>query len=154
MCTLLQRSQGIEALFAIQAQTLPFGLAGFDVVGRARTGCGKTLGFTLPIVERILIERKEKPGATPQLGRSVRHASTIVMAPTRELAMQVGPSPSCMCVPGGMGKCTPVFACDNKCTNACSPCSGVHALACCSPRPSTLGMLLLSYNGPCTHAFA
>eukprot|EP00955_Chlamydomonas_euryale_P039742 351491-Chlamydomonas_euryale.AAC.29 len=43
------------------AQTFPFGVSGFDVVGRARTGCGKTLGFTLPMVENLL---KDKAGGT------------------------------------------------------------------------------------------
>ena len=82
-----QRAQGIESLFAIQAQTLPHGLAGFDVVGRARTGCGKTLAFSLPIVERLL---KDKAGGQFQVGQGMgRPPSCIVMAPTRELAKQV-----------------------------------------------------------------
>ena len=82
-----QRAQGIQSLFAIQAQTLPHGLAGFDVVGRARTGCGKTLAFSLPIVERLL---KDKAGGQFQVGQGMgRPPSCIVMAPTRELAKQV-----------------------------------------------------------------
>eukprot|EP00798_Chlamydomonas_sp_ICE-L_P001635 gene1635-33026_t len=74
------RSQGIEALFAIQALTVPLGLDGFDVVGRARTGCGKTLGFALPIVERILLQQKEAATSkAPALyqTRSTKHPSTI-----------------------------------------------------------------------------
>jgi len=56
------------------------------VVGRARTGQGKTLGFTLPIVERLLREQKAPGCAAPKFGRT---PSTICMAPTRELAKQV-----------------------------------------------------------------
>ncbi|GAX76678.1 hypothetical protein CEUSTIGMA_g4124.t1 [Chlamydomonas eustigma] len=83
----LLRAQGIESLFPIQAQTLPHGLAGFDVVGRARTGCGKTLGFTLPLVERLL---QDQAGGQFSVGRGLgRQPSCIVMLPTRELAKQV-----------------------------------------------------------------
>jgi hypothetical protein len=57
------------------------------VVGRARTGCGKTYAFTLPIVERLLAEQRN--GAGPSGGRG-RLPCVIVMAPTRELAKQVG----------------------------------------------------------------
>ncbi|GIL48606.1 hypothetical protein Vafri_5082 [Volvox africanus] len=80
------RSQNIESLFPIQAMTLEPGLAGLDVVGRARTGCGKTLAFVLPIIERMLTEQKK--GATT--GRVAgRLPVCIVLAPTRELAKQV-----------------------------------------------------------------
>ncbi|GIL69566.1 hypothetical protein Vretimale_13646 [Volvox reticuliferus] len=80
------RSQNIESLFPIQAMALEPGLAGLDVVGRARTGCGKTLAFVLPVVERMLAE--QKTGATA--GRIAgRLPVCIVLAPTRELAKQV-----------------------------------------------------------------
>ncbi|KAJ2791683.1 hypothetical protein H4R21_006278, partial [Coemansia helicoidea] len=48
------RSRGIEALFPIQASTLQPILDGFDVLGRARTGTGKTLAFSLPMIENLL----------------------------------------------------------------------------------------------------
>lgn len=80
------RSQGKEALFPIQAKTLELGLAGRDVVGRARTGCGKTLAFVLPIVELQLAEQR-KGSAILARGRL---PCTICLAPTRELAKQVG----------------------------------------------------------------
>ena len=52
-------NKGIDlALFGIQAQTFQTVLDGKDLVGRARTGCGKTLAFVLPIVEAI---NKENP---------------------------------------------------------------------------------------------
>ncbi len=62
--------------FPIQAATIPDALAGRDVLGRGRTGSGKTLGFGLPMLAR-LAESK---------GRGTRG---IVLVPTRELAMQV-----------------------------------------------------------------
>lgn len=78
----LLRSKGIESLFAIQAATLDHVLNGFDVVGRARTGCGKTLAFVLPIVQTL---------STADQGRRAfgRAPSVVVLAPTRELAKQV-----------------------------------------------------------------
>jgi superfamily II DNA/RNA helicase len=67
---------GIERTFAIQALTLPLALAGEDVIGQARTGMGKTLGFGVPLLQRIT-----KPGdGTPQ---------ALVVVPTRELCLQV-----------------------------------------------------------------
>lgn len=79
----LLRAKGIEALFPIQAKCLEPALAGRDVVGRARTGCGKTLAFVLPIVERL--SQTEGGGRRP-FGRA---PSVVVLAPTRELAKQV-----------------------------------------------------------------
>ncbi|SEQ02174.1 DEAD/DEAH box helicase [Lentzea sp. HUAS12] len=67
---------GIERTFAIQELTLPIALAGDDVIGQARTGTGKTLGFGVP-----LLHRTELPGdGTPQ---------ALVVVPTRELCLQV-----------------------------------------------------------------
>ncbi len=69
---------GIVKTFAIQELTLPIALAGGDLIGQARTGTGKTLGFGVPILNRIALDRG--PGASPQ---------ALVIAPTRELAVQV-----------------------------------------------------------------
>ncbi|GAA4037626.1 DEAD/DEAH box helicase [Allokutzneria multivorans] len=67
---------GIERTFAIQKLTLPLALAGEDVIGQARTGTGKTLGFGVPALQRL-----ELPGdGTPQV---------LVVVPTRELCLQV-----------------------------------------------------------------
>src|SRR5699024_4865036 len=44
---------GIERTFAIQELTLPLALAGDDLIGQARTGMGKTLGFGVPLLQRI-----------------------------------------------------------------------------------------------------
>src|SRR4051812_1498426 len=69
---------GIVRTFAIQELTLPIALAGNDLIGQARTGTGKTLGFGVPLLNRI--ELPGGPGALPQ---------ALVIAPTRELAVQV-----------------------------------------------------------------
>ncbi|MFS8101274.1 DEAD/DEAH box helicase [Lentzea alba] len=67
---------GIERTFAIQELTLPIALAGDDVIGQARTGTGKTLGFGVPLLHRL-----DTPGdGTPQ---------ALVVVPTRELCLQV-----------------------------------------------------------------
>ena len=81
----LLRAKQIEALFPIQAQCLPPVLGGKDLVGRARTGCGKTLAFVLPIVELL---SKDGPGAGGRRAYG-RPPSVVVLAPTRELAKQV-----------------------------------------------------------------
>ena len=85
VCALQKKS--IVALFAIQAQTLDTAMSGKDIVGRARTGCGKTLAFVLPIVEQI-----NKTDPTPKTGRRLqgRRPVVCVLCPTRELAKQVG----------------------------------------------------------------
>jgi superfamily II DNA/RNA helicase len=70
------RSAGIERTFAIQELSLPLALAGDDVIGQARTGTGKTLGFGVPLLQRMTV-----PGnGTPQ---------SLVVVPTRELCLQV-----------------------------------------------------------------
>lgn len=79
----LLRSKGIAALFPIQAQTLGIASEGQDVVGRARTGCGKTLAFVLPIVQRLMATWR---GGRRPFGRK---PAVIVLTPTRELCKQV-----------------------------------------------------------------
>ena len=85
----LLRAKGFDTLFDIQAQTLNHLLDGFDLVGRARTGCGKTLAFVLPIIERL---SQGYDGSRRAFGRGPK---VIVLAPTRELAKQVCAPCSC-----------------------------------------------------------
>ena len=66
---------GYETPSAIQAQTIPLLLEGKDVVGQAQTGTGKTAAFALPLLSRLDLKQKD-----PQV---------LVLAPTRELAIQV-----------------------------------------------------------------
>jgi superfamily II DNA/RNA helicase len=70
-------SAGITDPFPIQALTIPDGLAGRDVCGKAKTGSGKTLAFGLPMIERTAKAAPCRPRA-------------LVLVPTRELAVQVG----------------------------------------------------------------
>ncbi|GAB2227759.1 hypothetical protein Droror1_Dr00009586 [Drosera rotundifolia] len=77
--------KGIKALFPIQALTFEHILDGNDLVGRARTGQGKTLAFVLPILESLVNGRTKNLKKTGY-GRA---PSVIVLLPTRELATQV-----------------------------------------------------------------
>jgi superfamily II DNA/RNA helicase len=68
--------QGIDEPFPIQALAIPDALAGRDVCGKAETGSGKSLAFLLPLLERLEWQRRPRPRG-------------LVLAPTRELALQV-----------------------------------------------------------------
>ena len=72
--------RGITTPTPIQAATLPDSLAGRDVLGRGRTGSGKTYAFLLPLVARLVAS------GTP---RSSRRPRALVLAPTRELVGQI-----------------------------------------------------------------
>ncbi|WKD59695.1 DEAD/DEAH box helicase [Corynebacterium caspium] len=73
---------GITSTFAIQKLTLPLALDGKDIIGQARTGTGKTLGFGVPLLDRVF-----DSADIPELDGTPR---ALVLAPTRELAQQVG----------------------------------------------------------------
>ena len=75
ICAALE-AEGITHAFPIQAQTLPLALAGNDLIGQAKTGTGKTLGFGIPLLQRVDLEHREHPQA-------------LVVVPTRELCIQV-----------------------------------------------------------------
>jgi superfamily II DNA/RNA helicase len=81
------RDAGIERTFAIQALTLPVALDGHDLIGQARTGMGKTLGFGVPLLQRLAEQSRETTPTGPlPAGRAPR---ALVMVPTRELCLQV-----------------------------------------------------------------
>src|ERR1700712_5954950 len=109
---------GYEVPSPIQAATIPLLLAGRDVLGQAQTGTGKTAAFALPVLSNLDIKQQ-----SPQ---------ALVLAPTRELAIQVaeafqtyaahipnfhvlpiyggqsyGPPPSALRRGGDVGGCTP-----------------------------------------------
>ena len=67
--------RGFETPMPVQAQTIQPGLEGRDLLVQRRTGAGKTLAFGLPLLQRLTGER---------------HAQALILAPTRELAQQVG----------------------------------------------------------------
>jgi superfamily II DNA/RNA helicase len=72
--------QGITEPFPIQTATLPDTLAGRDVLGRGRTGSGKTIAFALPVVSTLVTSGKP---------RQPRRPRALLLVPTRELATQV-----------------------------------------------------------------
>ncbi len=71
-------SAGITSPFPIQEMCIPLALDGQDLIGQAKTGTGKTLGFGVPLLQRIASDRVN--GAIPQ---------ALVVVPTRELCVQV-----------------------------------------------------------------
>ena len=74
--------KGFELCTPIQAQSLPLALAGQDVAGQAQTGTGKTIAFLVAAMQYLLNhpEREGRPATAPRV---------VVMAPTRELAIQI-----------------------------------------------------------------
>jgi superfamily II DNA/RNA helicase len=69
---------GVVTPFPIQAATIPDALSGRDILGRGRTGSGKTLSFGLPLLTQLAGGRTER-----------KHPRGVILTPTRELAMQV-----------------------------------------------------------------
>src|SRR3982751_6077464 len=78
LSTVLAR-QGIQTPTPIQAATLPDSMAGRDVLGRGRTGSGKTYAFLLPMVARLADGPRPRP----------RAPRALIVAPTRELVGQI-----------------------------------------------------------------
>lgn len=86
-------AQGIVTPTEVQRRTLPDGLSGRDLLGRAQTGSGKTLAFGVPLVARLVSEgRPASPG----------HPRALVLTPTRELAQQVADSISIVAAVGDL----------------------------------------------------
>lgn len=80
ICRALEE-RGISHTFAIQELTLPLALDGGDLIGQARTGMGKTLGFGVPLLDRVFDSADiEELDGTPR---------ALIVTPTRELARQV-----------------------------------------------------------------
>ena len=75
--------QGYTTPTPIQAQAIPVVLSGKDLMGGAQTGTGKTAAFTLPLLQRIL------PFASPSPSPARHPVRVLMLAPTRELAVQV-----------------------------------------------------------------
>ena len=76
---------GIITPFPIQAMTLPVALAGHDIIGQAKTGTGKTLGFGVPMLNRTVARGDAAWESFPYAGKP----QALAVAPTRELAVQV-----------------------------------------------------------------
>lgn len=93
--------KGITKLFPIQKAVLEPAMQGRDMIGRARTGTGKTLAFGIPIMDKIIKSNAKN-------GRQ-RNPLALILAPTRELARQVdkefyesAPNLDTLCVYGGV----------------------------------------------------
>jgi superfamily II DNA/RNA helicase len=76
-------SAGITTPFPIQSATLPDSLAGRDVLGRGRTGSGKTYAFVVPVLARLAANRVRREPNRPR---------ALILVPTRELATQINAS--------------------------------------------------------------
>jgi len=72
---------GAETPFPIQASTIPAAMSGRDVLGRGKTGSGKTIAFTVPLVQKLIAA-----GSVPRKPGKPR---ALILAPTRELADQI-----------------------------------------------------------------
>jgi len=101
------KDAGFSKPSPIQAAAWPIILAGKDLVAVAKTGSGKTLGFLLPIFENILTLKSK------QSKSSLKSTVALVLAPTRELAMQISQecekfnqkiNVDCTCIYGGVPK--------------------------------------------------
>ncbi|HET6633755.1 MAG TPA: DEAD/DEAH box helicase, partial [Streptomyces sp.] len=79
---------GITTPFPIQEMTLPVALAGTDIIGQAKTGTGKTLGFGLPVLETVTVPADVEAGRAKP-GQLTDTPQALVVVPTRELCQQV-----------------------------------------------------------------
>ncbi len=98
LCEVMARN-GITTPFPIQTATLPDSLAGRDVLGRGRTGSGKTLAFALPVLTRLAAARRDRKPGRPR---------ALILAPTRELAIQIDAAIAPLAKPLGL-RTTTVF---------------------------------------------
>jgi len=78
------RDAGYTIPTPIQGEAIPVALRGRDIIGLAQTGTGKTAGFTLPIIQRLLQGRDSDDPAT-----RVHRVRALILTPTRELCVQV-----------------------------------------------------------------
>ena len=80
-------SHGITTAFPIQEMCLGLALEGRDVIGQAKTGTGKTLGFGIPLIQRIAAPASEDYAQLPEAAQNKPQG--LIVCPTRELALQV-----------------------------------------------------------------
>ncbi|MGO3506232.1 MAG: DEAD/DEAH box helicase, partial [Brachybacterium tyrofermentans] len=77
-------AKGIIHPFPIQSMTLPIALRGRDIIGQAKTGTGKTLGFGIPLLQAAIAPGEDNPDDRP-----IGKPQALIVLPTRELAVQV-----------------------------------------------------------------
>ncbi len=80
---------GFTAPTPIQAAAIPLALEGRDLLAQAKTGSGKTLAFLIPLIERAVKEQWKPAGQTSAQAGTSRSPRALVLAPTRELALQI-----------------------------------------------------------------
>jgi superfamily II DNA/RNA helicase len=114
-------ARGIVTPFPIQVATLPDTLAGRDALGRGKTGSGKTLAFCIPLVQRLARTRK----AVQPRG--------LILAPTRELASQIGAVLAPLAAAHGL-KVTTIYGGVPQSRQAAALRSGVDILVACPGR--------------------
>lgn len=91
--------EGFKEPTPIQAAAWPWALAGKDVVGIAETGSGKTLAFGIPALSRLIATGSNGSGKKSKKSRAI---NVLVVAPTRELAIQTHDTLSALGAPFGM----------------------------------------------------
>lgn len=90
----LTQTMGLETMTEVQSLTINEALKGKDVLAQAKTGTGKTIGFLLPIIQRIVAEdsslaTRGRKVRTPRFGERASDIRAIIISPTRELAEQI-----------------------------------------------------------------
>ncbi len=80
---------GFTAPTPIQSAAIPLALQGRDLLAQAKTGSGKTLAFLIPLIERAVKEGWKPAGHASAQAGSSRSPRALVLAPTRELALQI-----------------------------------------------------------------
>ncbi|MCD5380797.1 DEAD/DEAH box helicase [Candidatus Gracilibacteria bacterium] len=105
--------QGFDTATDIQKEVLPYALDGKDILGCAQTGSGKTLAFALPVINNLYavnsdadkkyaemlgtLDEKERKKAKKEKKKNPRKIGSLILAPTRELAIQIGETLSPYC---------------------------------------------------------
>ncbi|QAY69813.1 DEAD/DEAH box helicase [Xylanimonas protaetiae] len=136
--------RGITSPFPIQAASLPDSLAGRDVLGRGRTGSGKTVAFALPVVTRLAAPAAGS-GRTPR--RVPRRPRALILAPTRELALQIDATTSPLAQAMGL-RTTTVFGGVAQSRQVAALDAGVDILVACPGRlEDLLNQKVLTLDG-------
>ena len=116
--------RGITSPFPIQAATLPDSLAGRDVLGRGRTGSGKTVAFAVPTITRLTDSGKSRRPSRPR---------ALVLLPTRELANQVAETMTPLAAAAGL-KVTTVYGGVGQNPQVAALRGGIDVLVACPGR--------------------
>jgi ATP-dependent RNA helicase RhlE len=87
------QAEGYQTATPIQVQAIPEAIKGRDLIGCAQTGTGKTAAFALPTLQRLCAQRNEPREANGgRRAGKCRKIRALILAPTRELAVQIGAS--------------------------------------------------------------